>query len=151
VPKLIENQNAPLASSVDFGPAVKAAQRRAPSPSLIMESAVTMAWRGAEHRMLVGPRSVYAEEGVVITRFHAFLKPHEMKDVTFMPAERGLFNGNFFIDLTDPRYRESTQRASATLMMLGLATAATSRGSRYAKGNLQKLALILLLLGLVLA
>jgi hypothetical protein len=150
VPQLLENKIASLAASVDFTPAVRAALEQAPSPALIMESAVPMAWRGTRHSMLIAPRSVYAGERVVITRFHTFLKPHQMKDITFVPTKRALFQANFYIDLTDPRYHESAAAASAGLIILAPIVAAAANCTHSRKATLRKLALILMLLGLAL-
>lgn len=151
VPHLKENRNTSLAASVDFTPAVRAAQKRVPSPALIVESAIPMAWRARNHSMLVSPRSVYAHEKVIITRFHAFLKPHEMRDITFVPTkQRTSFKGTFYIDLTDRYENKPLSNASAGILVLGLLSAAASKNKACRKWNFQKLALILLLLGLVL-
>jgi uncharacterized membrane protein len=150
VPQLRKSRNVSLVTSVDFTAAVRAAQKRAPSPALITESAVPMAWRGWNYSMLVAPRSVYADEKVVISRFHAFLKPHQMEDISFVPAKGGPLTGSFFIDLAHPRYDERPSNASAGVIMVGLITAIVSKNRHCRKGALQKLALILVLLGLIL-
>jgi hypothetical protein len=150
-PKLKVRDNRLATSSLDFAPAVRAAQARPEAPAFVVECAVAMAWRGRNYSMLVAPRSLYAGQRVILTRFHAFLKPQQMEDINFMPTERELFKGRFHIDLARRHYDEPPVSASAPVMLVGLSLAIAYHGNARTKRILKKLALIFLLVGLTLA
>ena len=151
-PELKIRGNRLSATSVDFAPAIRAAQARAEAPAFVVECAVAMAWRGRNYSMLVAPRSQYAGQRVILTRLHAFLKPQQMEDITFMPTQRELFQSRFNIDLTPRRYRESPPvNASTPVMIVGLSLAIASHGKARTKRSLRRLAIVILLVGLTLA
>lgn len=139
-------------TSLDFAPAVKAAQKRLAKPALIVECAAEMAWQGKNYSKLVKKNALFAGENVRITRFHSFLKPEEMKDINFVPAKQDkLFDGKFLIDPRSISRKQPSVNASASIMILGLISAVASKLPFRRRKNLQKLALILLLMGLVLS
>lgn len=151
-PKLREKRNVLFATGVDFAPAIKAAQERMPGPSLVVESAIPMAWKTKSQTKLVGKGSLSAGNSVCVTRFHTFLKPQEMKDITFVPAkERKHFDGRFYIRLKRWDKERPGANASVGIMLLGLCSAAVSKRKPASRKRLQTLALILMLLALVLA
>lgn len=151
-PKLRESGNVLFTTLVDFAPAIKAAQNRLEKPALVVECVAEMAWQGNNYSKLVSKKALFAGEHLRITRFHTFLKPEEMKDITFLSAAQDkLFEGRFYIGLRH-RYENTPHvNASAGIMMLGLISAVASKRKAWSRRNLQKIALILLLVGLVLS
>jgi hypothetical protein len=149
VPALQKTGSKWLTEPVDFSPAVRAAQERVTGPAVVVECAAWRAWRRDYSSKLVPPRSVYAGERVIITRFHAFLRPQEMRDITFRPSERKLFRGTFYIDLTRDRHGVPL-RASAGIIGLGLLLTAGSSFLPCHRNLLRKWALLLLVAGLAL-
>ncbi len=150
-PILRKSGNILLASSIDFAPAIKAAQERLTLPSLVAECVAEMAWQGKSYSKLVSSHSIFAGDHVRITRFHGFLKPEEMKDITFVPAKQDkLLEGRFYIGLRRWHKGSPPVNASAGIMILGLILAISSKRKAWSRKNLQKLALFLLLGGLIL-
>jgi hypothetical protein len=149
MPALKKTDNKWFTASVDFSPAVRAAQQRLTSPGLVVECAASRAWRGYHTSRLVPPRSVYAGDKVVITRFRAFLKPEDMKDITFRPTKQELFHGTFYVDLAHG-HDGAPLRASAGIVGLGLLLTATSSFLPCNRNRVRKWALALLLAGLAL-
>jgi hypothetical protein len=87
-----------LTSGGVFTSAIEAAQARLGKPTLVVESVVKKAWEGENYTKLVEPQIFSIGRNVRVTRFHGILKPEEMKDITFVPAEKNkLFDGRFYI------------------------------------------------------
>ncbi|MBL7153689.1 MAG: DUF2330 domain-containing protein [Phycisphaerae bacterium] len=144
--------NALVSTALDFAPAIKAAQGRMAEPGLVVESAIEMAWHSKAAPKLVRKGSRTAGESVRVTRFHAFLKPQQMRDITFVRAEQQqLLGGRFHIPLRSRYKAHLGTNVSAWIMLLGLCSATASRRKARRRGRFQTLALGLLLLGMVLA
>ena len=151
-PKLKKSGNVLFSASVDFSPAVKAAQKRLTETGLVVESVYELAWEGKGYSKLTEKGSLFAREPVRITRFHTFLKPEEMQDITFVPAKEGeLFDGRFYFRLNH-RYDNMAQiTPSAGIITLGLILTIIPKKKTLGKRNLKKLSLILLIVGLILS
>lgn len=151
-PKLREIGNVLSTTLVDFAPAIKAALNRLEKSALVVECVSEMAWQGNNYSKLVSKNALFAGEHVRITRFHTFLKPEEMKDITFVAAVQDkLFEGRFYIGLRQRHENTPQVNASVGIIMLGLISAVASKTKAWSKSNLQKIALMLLLVGLVLS
>jgi len=144
--------NALVSTALDFAPAIRAAQGRMAGPSLVVESAIEMAWHSKKPAKLARKGSRAAGDSVRLTRFHAFLKPRQMRDITFVRAKnQELLEGRFYIPLRRRYKAHLGTNVSAWIMLLGLCSAAASRRKAWRKGPLQTLALGLLLLAMALA
>lgn len=150
--KVREKGNALVRTGVDFGPAVKAAQERMAGPGLVVESVKEMAWHGKKPGNLVRKSSRVAGEKACVTRFHTFLKPRQMRDITFIPGEnQALLEGRFFVPLRSRFKANLVANASAWILLLALFSAMASRRITSQTGRLQAIALGLLLLAMILA
>ena len=67
--------------SVDFGPAIRAAQKRLGAPCLVIESELDRSGS-----FLASDGLTMAAKLVRVTRFHAFLAPDDLRDITFLDA-----------------------------------------------------------------
>ncbi len=152
-PELEKNGSVLFDTSLDFASAIKAGQRRLPGAGLVVVSVVQMAWQGNGFSTLVNPNDLFAGEHTRITRFHAFLKPSQMTDITFVPAKHNkLLDGRFYIDLTRHRPQNPpVSRTSASLIAMGLFTTIASKCRPHTRGNLQKPALFLILLAMIIS
>jgi hypothetical protein len=96
--KMIRLERRTFFTHVDFTLAIEAAQARLGKPTLVVESVVKKEWEGKNYTKLVEPQMFSMGRNVRVTRFHGILKPEEMKDITFIPAEKNkLFDGKFYI------------------------------------------------------
>ena len=85
-----------------------------------------------------------------MTRFHAGLKPGEMRDITFEPAKKNrLLKGQFLIDLGG-RGRGRAPRRPAGLALPGVARAAVRRWKARRARRLRSLGMFLALAALCL-
>ncbi|MHC4643439.1 MAG: DUF2330 domain-containing protein [Planctomycetota bacterium] len=151
-PKLDKSGNVLFSASVDFSPAVKAAQKRLTETGLVVESVYELAWEGKGYSKLTQKGSLFAREPVRITRFHTFLKPEEMQDITFVPSIKDeLFDGRFYFGLNH-RYDNMAQiTPPAGIILLGMILAIIPKKKNLSGRNLKKLSLILLIVGLILS
>ncbi|MCK4293159.1 MAG: DUF2330 domain-containing protein [Planctomycetes bacterium] len=147
-PELRKKGNVMFTTAIDFGPAIKAAQERMERPSLVVESVIAMAWKDRKRTKLARKDLLSADNSLCVSRFHAFLKPQEMRDITFCPAtQQKLFESKFYIRLNSRYEQQPPASASGGIMLIALCSAIASK--RKVPGK--TLALILLLLALVLA
>jgi hypothetical protein len=96
--KMIRQGHRTFFTRGDFTLAIEAAQARLGKPTLVVECVVKKAWEGKNYTKLVEPQIFSIGRNVRVTRFHGILKLEEMKDITFVPAEKNkLFDGRFYI------------------------------------------------------
>ena len=104
-PKGSDRRTGPL-DDLDLKPAVKAAARRQSGAALIVECVADLAWSKQFSDTMVSPGSRLAGARVRVTRFHAVLTPGQMRDITFVPAEKNeAVSRRIFIDLSGTNRR----------------------------------------------
>jgi len=135
-------------TKVDFAPAIKAAQQRVGSPSLIIEFITEMTWAGEEHQKLIKKYKGNYGKTVRVTRFHSFIKPEDMKDITFEPSKTdSLFEGYFYIEHFSTFARDAV--ASYCPVILGLALWVIPKKRFKLERFLKTLSISLLLFGIM--
>ena len=126
-------------AELDLGQATRTAQARSHKTALVVEAAVPVSWAwrdGQDPRLEVTYRP---DAKLWVTRLHAFLKPAEMRDISFATAaDRGALYNTFWIDESDL----PIAWAPAGFALAGIGLALISR-RRHDGPRLRKLAMAL--------
>ena len=153
-PELARRAGSPLESTLDFTPAIRAAQRRMGKPGLVIESVTERRWHFTEDRLDYASDAPLGER-MRVTRFHAILGPEDMVDVAFrpaLPADRfpwhGPLPGHFGIMIDDVPEAWLPSAPRVAVLGGGLVLAALALVGRWRRRELRFLALALVFLGL---
>jgi len=125
-------------AELDLGQATRTAQARSHKTALVVECAVPVSWTRPRDGQDPGLEVTYLPDAKLwVTRLHAFLKPAEMRDISFATAaDRGALYNTFWIDENDL----PIAYAPAGFVLAGVGLALISR--RRADGpRLRKLAM----------
>jgi len=144
--------------AVDFAPAVRAAQQGLRHPALVRVCERKSHWPLRDGGAEAKAESESTGQPIVLTRFHAFLKPKHMQDLTLRPmtqedewpggpvhrmgpeARPGRTPQDYYIEVSGARSPRLVQTA---LTAVGLALAAVGMSRR--RGGLRSAGLLLLL------
>jgi len=146
------------APAVDFAPAVRAAQQGLRQPALVRVCEIGDRWPLRDGGAPADAEPQPAGQPIVLTRFHAFLKPEHMQDLTLRPMtpqdewpdgpvhrmsrqpRPGRTSQDYYIEVSTARSPRPVQTALAAV---GLALAMVGISRR--RGGLRSAGLLLLL------
>jgi hypothetical protein len=153
----------PESANVDFDPAVRIAQGRSEIPALVLEARRRLVRRElSPERRGAAVTDDYSKDELTavnleldairkpekfgpycISRFRAFLKPQDMKDITFSTTAGGDVTGQFFVELQAEHRPTTLALAPACLIAAGAVGVAFSGAFR--RGTKARLVSVLLL------